>query len=472
MAPILQCERIACGCLRSRPLHERPEPAAGLAADVGMEERGYAVVRCLGQGGQGRVYEVHDPQGRACVLKQLPWVGEGNQERALQEVRVLSSLRHPCIVPYLDSFLARSMPSIPTEDVLCLVMSRCEHDLREECLRRRGEGVGGFAEAQVLHWLTQLCWGLQHLHARRFLHRDLKPQNVLITRTGRVLLADFGVVGYLEHTSDFKNSIVGTPSFMSPEMLLGRPYGCKTDQWALGCVLYEIMALEPPFTGCESYAAIVAAVLHSERLRGPPGYSEELAATVEALLERKPEDRPGSAELLGGPLLSQSFHTLLQSLGDEIREAAGSAVDNDAASYASDFESYSGSEAGSPCDASGGADPEKPGSVGFDEWRHFLAEAETLLKPQAAPLSPLEEVQKVRACLCTNLGTAAQVDQALAFLRDRKPLAESDESDEIVLQIEIMDLLGDNGLHALPLLERCLALEQRVDPPPVGRSVA
>mmetsp|Transcript_81389 Transcript_81389/g.225386 ORF Transcript_81389/g.225386 Transcript_81389/m.225386 type:complete len:448 (-) Transcript_81389:50-1393(-) len=426
-----------------------------------MEERGYSVVRALGLGGQGRVYEVRDRQGRACVLKQLPWTCEANQEKAMQEVKVLASLRHPCIVPYLDSFLARSMPSIPAEDVLCLIMSRCEHDLREACVRRREQG-GSFAEPQVLLWLTQLCWGLQHLHARRLLHRDVKSQNVLITQTGRVLLADFGVVGYLEHTSDFKSTIVGTPSFMSPEMLQGRPYGCKTDQWALGCVLFEIMALDPPFARCESYAAIVGAVLHSEALSAPPGYSQGLSAAVESLMARKPEDRPSSAEMLGGPLLSESFHKLLQSVSDEIREATStSAPEPDAASYASDFESYSGSEAASGADLPSKADPETPGTVGLDEWRHFLAEAQQLLQPQA-PADPREEAEKVRAVLCKNLGTETQVDEALAFLKERKPLGDNEESDEIVLQIEMMDLFGDDGLHALPLLERCLALEHRL----------
>lgn len=435
-----------------------------------MEEKGYQVLKVLGQGGQGRVYEVLDPQGRNCVLKQLPWVGDGDKEKALQEVKVLSSLRHPCIVPYLDSFLARSMPSIPTEDVLCLVMTRCERDLRQECLQRK-EGGDQFPEAQVLLWLTQLCWGLQHLHARRFLHRDLKPQNVLMTVSGRVLLADFGVVGYLEHTSDFKKSIVGTPSFMSPEMLLGRPYGCKTDQWALGCVLYEIMALAPPFQGCDSYAAIVQAVLHSPNLKAPDGYSADLDQVLEALLERQPEERPSSAQLLSGALLSEPFHELLQSVTDEVREAACSPVENDAA-YDSDFESYSGSEEGaSPCKSPEPQQKEAPavwesegpppGAICAEHWNYFLTEAETLLKPQV-PLPPQEEMERVRASLCSNLGTPAQVESALSFLRERKPLGTTyDEAEEIVLQIEIVDLLGDNGLHALPLLERLLSLERR-----------
>merc|ERR1719183_2974301 len=150
-----------------------------------------------------------------------------------------------------------------------------------------------FEEPQVLSWLAQLSWGLQHLHARKFLHRDLKPQNVLLTHGGqRALLADFGVAGKGEHTEDLRRSIVGTPAFMSPEMLEGRPYGLKTDQWALGCVLYEMMALEPPFGTCrESYAAVVGAVLHAAPVSAPPGFSCGLSETLEGLLARKPHAR-------------------------------------------------------------------------------------------------------------------------------------------------------------------------------------
>mmetsp|Transcript_95728 Transcript_95728/g.166272 ORF Transcript_95728/g.166272 Transcript_95728/m.166272 type:complete len:554 (-) Transcript_95728:113-1774(-) len=546
-----------------------------------MEERGYKVIRCLGQGGQSRVYEVTDKRGKLRVVKQLPWMGEHDKEVALREVRLLSSLRHPCIVPYLESFLVRSTPSVPTEDLLCLVMSRCERDLREACLERRECG-SHFEEPRILTWLVQLCWGLQHLHARKFLHRDLKPQNVLLTQSGRVLLADFGVAGHLEHTEDFRRSIVGTPAFMSPEMLEGRPYGCETDQWALGCVLYEIMALEPPFANCESYAAVVAAVLHSpEHIKAPNGYSPELAGVVEALLHRKPHERPSNTELLRGSVLRGPFHAFLQSLEAAAtastsstayaRANASSSVEpmsgaingkdspllhraelcaargelddetprtrllNEAevCSYASDFEEYSPAS-GSPehhapgvdtCELDGlvtfenvpalpassstSAPPVAPGAllvphadpltglpgcsqallsfrsdlttstrdediqeisanvlgnagVGAGEWRQLLAEAESLLQPPAPERIASEEVahvQHVRAALCDLLGTEAQVSRAIGFLRERRPLDETVEADELLLQVEVLDLLGDDGLRALPLLERLMALE-------------
>jgi len=543
-----------------------------------MEEHGYSVIRALGQGGcQSRVYEVRDAEGRLRVLKQLPWMREEDREQAMREVRMLSSLRHPCIVPYLESFSVRSTPSMPSEDILCLVMQRCERDLRQECLRRRleweldrdedslevnceraGAKTGArFEEQQVLSWLAQLCWGLQHLHARKFLHRDLKPQNVLLTHGGRrALLADFGVAGQVEHTEDLRRSIVGTPAFMSPEMLEGRPYGLKTDQWALGCVLFEMMALEPPFANCgESYAAVVGAVLHASPMSAPPGYSSALSETVEALLARKPHARPSNRELLRGTLRGP-FHAFLQSLNQAATaaaqaervtlERAGSiakdkrcggltpiltpsdvgsparkggrsvgicglqGMETDVVSYASDFESMSESPSHSarivgnelamgkdtgmaqPPPAMFGGDgslsvrsdfsissspPEvnmaSLGTVGLPsvEWRQLLAEAEALLQP------PLEEtiegedaraeVAKLRASLNTTLGGRAQVDKALGFLRERRPLGDTAEADELLLQVELLDILGDDGLHALPHLERLLMLESTVlDPLP------
>eukprot|EP00439_Symbiodinium_sp_Y106_P062645 s2238_g9.t1 len=571
-----------------------------------MEEHGYSVMRVLGQGGgcNSRVYEVKDREGQLRVVKQLPWVADTDRENALREVRLLSSMRHPCIVPYLESFLVRSTPSLPSEDILCLVMSRCDRDLRQECLRvrlewelngcRDGFGRAHIAEMLILSWLAQLTWGLQHLHSRKFLHRDLKPQNVLLAQNGkRVMLADFGVAGQVEHTEDLRRSIVGTPAFMSPEMLEGRPYNSKTDQWALGCVLFEMMALEPPFAGrCDSYAAVVSAVLHAPPVQAPSGYSPPLSGTLEGLLARKPHNRPSNRELLRSDLLRDPFHDFLQSLDSLVGDrkwakprtstseprastgtaaAAGTAVglarraipvlrqlhfapeaasshgpnhpvqsavtepfsvdqldaaspsDSDlgspwaksqelsatgssmqvgsasartpglpglveddfgisrspsvsaphratsnhteGCSYASDFESDSG-QVGAESNSSGERDLDlledfqEPGDSadnvshsehGFAstaEWRQLIAEAEALLVP-LPEVQATEEAHKLRAALASSLGGEDKVDTALNFLRDRRPLGDTVEADELLLQVELLDLLGDEGILKL-----------------------
>jgi len=503
-----------------------------------MEERGYRVIRLIGQGGQGRIYDVSDSEGRNLVIKQMPWMGKDTKEVALREVRLLSSLRHPCIVPYLDSFLSRSTPSSPDEDVLCLVMSRCEHDLRQECGQQKQRGAK-FEEGRVLSWLAQICWGLQHLHARKFLHRDLKPQNVLLTQSGRVLIADFGVAGQVEHSQDMRHSVVGTPSFMSPEMLEGRPYGFKTDQWALGCVLYEIMVLDSPFAHCKSYAAVVTTVLHcAQPFREPSGYSQHLNHALMSLVRRKPHDRPSNTELLRSEVLRPAFHAFLQSLESAAMASAcertaslahwmrgcagpstvevdpdsppaaalrpvaisgrlrrGQCVELDAVSYTSDFDSFSGGSTlhilkdalDDSLDPLGGA-PLRPLSaiqslsctlqsdasverqeqtlvvnadLGAGEWRQLLAEAEALIRSE--PEDDDQEEAKVRRALGDILGTEGRVERALAWLAERQQLGETAEADELMLQVEVLDFLGDEGLHALPLLERLATLEAHRD---------
>jgi len=100
-----------------------------------------------------------------------------------------------------------------------------------------------------LNLFTQICLAIKHIHDRKILHRDLKSQNVFLTRQGLAKLGDFGIAKVLQSTVDHAKTIVGTPYYLSPEIIENKPYNFKSDMWSLGVLLYELCALKPPFNG-------------------------------------------------------------------------------------------------------------------------------------------------------------------------------------------------------------------------------
>ena len=92
-----------------------------------------------------------------------------------------------------------------------------------------------------------MCLGIKHVHDRKILHRDIKCQNVFLTKEGIIKIGDFGIARVLKNTIDVSKSMVGTPYYLSPEIIEGRPYSFKSDIWSLGVMLYEMCALKPPF---------------------------------------------------------------------------------------------------------------------------------------------------------------------------------------------------------------------------------
>lgn len=139
---------------------------------------------------------------------------------------------------------------------------------------------------------------MKHVHDRKIIHRDLKGANVFLTKKGIVKIGDFGIAKVLSHTIQKARTMVGTPYYLSPEIVQSQPYNSKTDIWSMGVMLYELCALKPPFDAPSIH------MLSMKIVRGvynpiPTSFSTEIKNLIKLMLEVKAEKRPDVNKILG-----------------------------------------------------------------------------------------------------------------------------------------------------------------------------
>ncbi len=142
-----------------------------------------------------------------------------------------------------------------------------------------------------------MALALKHCHDRKILHRDLKAQNIFLTAKNYVKLGDFGIAKVLEHTMDQASTVVGTPYYLSPEMIQSRPYSYESDVWSLGVLLYEMCALRPPFDA-GSLAELAQKIVRGTYLPLPSHFSSSMKSLVGQMLCLDPEKRPSVNQIL------------------------------------------------------------------------------------------------------------------------------------------------------------------------------
>src|SRR2546425_3006419 len=259
----------------------------------------YEVSGAIGAGGMGEVYRARDPRlHREVAVKILPASLSSDRERLHrfeQEARAAAALNHPNILAVYD---------IGTQDGSPYIVSEL---LEGESLRERLRS-GALSLRKVADYALQIARGLAAAHDKGIVHRDLKPENVFVTRDGRVKLRDFGLAKLTQfgqasgdsetHTiqSD-AGTVVGTVGYMSPEQVRGRPADARSDLFAFGALLYEMISGKRAFHG-ETAADTMSSILHSE----PPELAETnlnvppaLGRIVRHCLEKNPEERFHSA---------------------------------------------------------------------------------------------------------------------------------------------------------------------------------
>jgi tRNA A-37 threonylcarbamoyl transferase component Bud32 len=257
----------------------------------------YEIVEKLGGGGMGVVYKARDRRlPRHVALKYLPpSLSEepGLKSRFLQEAKAIASLDHPNLCSLFDV--------AEEEGQLVIVMPFYEGETLKQKI-----GRGPLPLALAIDYAVQIAAGLAHAHAAGLVHRDVKPANVIVTSADRVRILDFGIAKVVSAQANLTRTgmVLGTLTYMSPEQASGERVDHRTDLWALGVVLYEMLAGRPPFAA-ESLEALFHAILWRKpelvtALR--PEVPPDLEALVHRLLEKDPADRHQDAVALAAEL--------------------------------------------------------------------------------------------------------------------------------------------------------------------------
>ena len=262
----------------------------------------YTLERELGRGGMATVYLARDLRhGRAVAIKVLlpDLAAELGAERFLREIAVTAALQHPHILPLHDSgevggLLYYVMPYVAGES------------LRARLARERQLPVD-----EAVRLATQVADALDHAHRHGVVHRDVKPENVLLGEGGHAFVADFGIARAVQQaagaTLTRSGVSLGTPQYMSPEQVSAeRELDARSDVWALGCVLYEMLAGQPPFVAATAQG-VAARVMTEDPpplgtvRRTVPAHVEQAVRTA---LEKAPADRFASAAQFASALVA------------------------------------------------------------------------------------------------------------------------------------------------------------------------
>jgi serine/threonine-protein kinase len=255
---------------------------------IGDQFDHYQIQAYMAQGGMSDIYRAFDLINHREVVIKVPdqaMLGDSAQfERFQREMDVMKTLDHPAILKGLGSGKYNRIPYLVTEFV------------DGQSLRALIEASAPLPPDQAVSLIRKIADGMDYCHKNDVIHRDLKPENILITSDGQPVIMDFGLAltkGAHRVTYSNLSATMGTPDYMAPEQIEGQRGDQRTDLYALGTILYELLTGKPPFTG-DSNMVVMAQHLNNTapRLdRVDPSIPIQLAAIVAVCLARDPKDR-------------------------------------------------------------------------------------------------------------------------------------------------------------------------------------
>jgi NIMA (never in mitosis gene a)-related kinase len=262
---------------------------------VGSVVQNFQIEKFLGKGSYGAVYRVkRQKDGKIYAMKQINTQKMTQKERedAVNEIRILASVESPYIIKFNEAFVHNMNLYIITEYA-------GNGDMFQR-LRRLAQKRQMMPEDKAWVFFIQLSIGIQALHRNNILHRDLKSANVFLSNKNMIKIGDLGVAKLLAATRAMAKTQIGTPYYVSPELWKNKPYNAKSDIWALGCLLYEMVVGKPPFDSNDMRG------LARKVMRGvyPPissHYSQDIKDVITKLLAVNPAHRPSIDDVLQMP---------------------------------------------------------------------------------------------------------------------------------------------------------------------------
>ena len=274
----------------------------------------FQIISKLGEGAYSTVFKVRrNIDNKIYALKKVKLLNlsEKEKENSLNEVRILASVKSNFVVSYKEAFFDEK------DNTLCIIMEFADRgDLYQKIVQHKKSAIL-FEESDIWRIFIQLVKGLKSLHDLKILHRDMKSANVFLFSNGSAKLGDLNVSKVAKRGLGYTQT--GTPYYASPEVWKDKPYDNKSDVWSLGCVLYEMITLRPPFRA-QNMEGLYNKVCKGQFNRIPDKFSDDLYKVVQFLLQVNPISRPSCEQILNHPIIQKRIEYFKSFAGDDDTE--------------------------------------------------------------------------------------------------------------------------------------------------------
>ena len=266
----------------------------------------FEFLRILGKGAFSIVYLVRRKKNnKQYALKSITMekLKESEQQNSVNEVRILASISHPNIIGYKEAFWNEK------NKTLNIVMEYCDDGDLETKIKIMKRNKQKFEESLIWNYTIQIIKGLKSLHDKKILHRDLKSANIFLTKENKECkIGDLNVSKVMKDKF-LVNTQIGTPNYSSPEVWQNKPYSYKSDLWSVGCIIYEMCCLRPPFKG-KNFDELSENVCNGKIEKISSRYSDELWSLIKMLLEVDVKKRVDCDAILKSKMIKDKIDEL------------------------------------------------------------------------------------------------------------------------------------------------------------------